>query len=397
MESVFLFQNDLRLVDNHAWNKMSKTKTTHPIVIIDESKFPNQRVFEFYLQSVNDLDKQLDGKLSIYFGNELAVLKNFRDTTLFFNKNPCVEKDFYNPLYNLCKKQNIKVVASISSHSLLNFEELARPYKVFGNFYKTFEFDTFNVVHNQSILVTCNLLRKDRKWFEYMANKQEDSGRSAALKILASIGKFDKYGDTRNIIHKPTTRFSAYLNCGCISVREVWLAAKRRKNTALVQQLFWREFYMQLVFWFPDLLKGRAFYPQRDMSWSNDPEAIRRWKEGKTGYPLVDASMRCLKQTGFLHNRCRMVVASFLVKDLNVDWRIGEAYFKTQLVDFFFPSNNGGWQFISGTGASAMMQSRKFNPFLQSKKYDPDAVFIKTYLPELRNVPASEIHHLKMS
>ena len=199
------------------------------------------------------------------------------------------------------------------------------------------------------------------------------------MEILQTISKFDEYENTRNFFAKPTTRLSVYLNFGCVSMREVCYAF--RNNSVLLKELMWREFYAQIAYFYPRLHLGEAFYPQRDVGWKNNIRQFHLWKQGKTGIPLIDASMRCLNTTGYLHNRARMVVASYLVKDLGIDWRLGEAYFKSQLLDYNFASNNGGWQFISGTGASSMMKSRRFSPWIQTKKYDPESIFIKTYMP----------------
>lgn len=160
-----------------------------------------------------------------------------------------------------------------------------------------------------------------------------------------------------------------------------------------VNELIWREFYRHLMVAYPRLSKHRPFkLATEQLTWCNDATLFRRWCEGRTGYPIVDAAMRCLKQTGWLHNRLRMVVASFLTKDLHIDWRRGEAYFMSQLIDGDLPANNGGWQWASGTGADAAPYFRVFNPTTQGKRFDPQGIFIKRWVPELKKVPSSTIH-----
>jgi len=366
-DSIFIFFNDLRVVDNTAWNMAEQFK---PFPIVFLQKFPNNRVRDFYMSAVKDLEVQLDLPLLITDSIKQFPTKGIKH--VFYNKDPAYP-DHDKHVVRWAKLNNIQVTAPTTDYSLLDFQKLDRPYKVFSNFYKTF------AKHQVLAQTPTTKIHKNTRF----------GGRSDALNILKNKTSFKSYVKTRDIVSQPTTMLSAYMNCGCVSVREVWHAF--RGNEPLIRQLFWREFYQQLVYFFPQLVQGAAFYPQRDKStWTK--HRVQAWENGASGIPLIDASMRCLKQTGFLHNRCRMVVASYLVKDLGVDWRVGEAYFKSQLTDYYFPSNNGGWQFISGTGASSMMQSRKFNPYIQSKKYDPDATFIKQWVPELADVLPNFIH-----
>jgi len=364
--NIFIFTNDLRTTDNTAWTlatENTKYKTI-PVVLLPRS-FVNKRVKKFYMESVKDLESQLTTKLIITTSLDAVPTRTRTNepVTVYYNRDP-IDSTPDSKIQKWCKKHSLQLIAPHTDYSLLDFEKLPRPFKVFSNFYKTFG----------QVQVSVNKVSKVKaRVYEIVG------GRTNALAILNTINqnKFAHYSETRDQISSPTTMLSAYMNCGCVSVREVWHAFKN--NEPLLRQLFWREFYQQLVFFFPNLKKGAAFYPQRDLAtWSRTlPKA---WVNGTTGVPLVDASMRHLKRTGYLHNRCRMVVASYLVKDMGVDWRLGEAYFKSQLTDYYFPSNNGGWQFISGTGASAMMQSRRFNPLIQAAKYDPKSEFIKQYM-----------------
>jgi len=177
-----------------------------------------------------------------------------------------------------------------------------------------------------------------------------------------------------------TSRLGIHLRFGTVSIRNVVEAA--RANEVFMNELIWREFYMMILWHFPHVAES-AFRPAYDrIVWQNDENAIRAWMEGLTGYPMVDAGMRQLNATGYMHNRLRMITASFLVKHLLVDWRIGEKYFADRLLDFELASNNGGWQWAAGTGCDAAPWFRIFNPTIQQKKFDPEGAFVRRWVPE---------------
>jgi deoxyribodipyrimidine photo-lyase len=160
-----------------------------------------------------------------------------------------------------------------------------------------------------------------------------------------------------------------------------------------ISELIWREFYRHVLVGYPRVCKGRAFRPEtEDVRWRNDETGFRAWCEGRTGFPVVDAAMRQLARTGWMHNRLRMIAASFLVKDLLVDWRRGESWFMEHLVDGDFASNNGGWQWAASTGTDAQPYIRVFNPTTQSRRFDPDGEFLRRFLPELADLPAPAVH-----
>jgi deoxyribodipyrimidine photo-lyase len=159
-----------------------------------------------------------------------------------------------------------------------------------------------------------------------------------------------------------------------------------------LSELAWRDFYQHILWHFPSVLRT-AFDPRlRAIAWCNDPRELEAWQQGRTGYPIVDAAMRQLAATGWMHNRARMIVASFLTKDLLIDWRLGAAWFMRQLVDGDPAANNGGWQWTAGTGTDAAPYFRIFNPVLQAQKCDPDGAYVRRWVPELTRVPATAIH-----
>ncbi len=232
------------------------------------------------------------------------------------------------------------------------------------------------------------------------------AGETQAQRLLDAFTRqaIGRYGEDRNRMDLAgTSGLSPYLRFGMISARQAAAAARqaeaqaadgpsRRGAETWLNELIWREFYISILYHFP-YVRRMAFRPgMRDIAWSNDPEAFNAWAEGRTGYPVVDAAMRQLVGTGWMHNRARMIVASFLTKDLLVDWRWGEKFFMQHLIDGDPAANNGGWQWTAGTGTDAAPYFRVFNPILQSLKFDPEGAYIRRYVPELANVPQDYIH-----
>lgn len=190
------------------------------------------------------------------------------------------------------------------------------------------------------------------------------------------------YQEMRNFPAKPfTTRLSLHFRFGTISIRKMAVIGKNKSLTWL-NELIWRDFYQMILYHFPYVVTEEFKPKYKDIPWDNNPEHFRKWCEGKTGYPMVDAGMRELNETGFMHNRVRMVVASFLTKHLLIDWRWGEAYFARKLLDFELASNNGGWQWAASTGCDAAPYFRIFNPTTQIEKFDKQKVYIRRWVPE---------------
>ena len=194
------------------------------------------------------------------------------------------------------------------------------------------------------------------------------------------------YSEQRNFPSvNGTSKLGVHLRFGTISIRN--LAAKALAlNETFMNELIWRDFYQSILWHFPQINEGKSFKKEYDLiAWRNNEDEFKNWCEGKTGYPIVDAGMRELNATGFMHNRVRMIVASFLTKHLLIDWRWGEAYFAQKLLDFDFAANNGGWQWAAGSGCDAAPYFRVFNPTLQTQKFDKDLVYIKKWIPELNS------------
>lgn len=212
------------------------------------------------------------------------------------------------------------------------------------------------------------------------------------------------YKDARDFPDRDgTSAISPYLSLGVLSPRQCVVPALARNRGRIdggnegivtwIQELLWREFYRHVMVAFPRVCKHRAFRPGFErVAWRDDPAGLEAWKNGRTGYPIVDAAMRCLKRTGWMHNRLRMIVAMFLTKHLLIDWREGERHFMRHLVDGDLASNNGGWQWSASTGTDAQPYFRIFNPVSQSRKFDPDGSFIRRWLPELASLDDALIH-----
>jgi deoxyribodipyrimidine photo-lyase len=241
--------------------------------------------------------------------------------------------------------------------------------------------------------------------FPGFAGLETGQGETIALRILKTfaIGAALIYRQNRDFPGTGgTSKLSPYLANGAVSIRTVfWTlqdaragATKSERNSidAYVGELIWREFYYQIIQHFPFVLQ-RAFRDElNDIEWVNDPVRFDAWRKGRTGYPIVDAAMRQLNSEGWMHNRARMIVASFLTKDLHINWKWGEKYFLEMLIDADLASNNGGWQWTAGTGTDASPWFRIFNPILQGKKFDPEGEYVRRYVHELAHVPTGKIH-----
>jgi deoxyribodipyrimidine photo-lyase len=213
---------------------------------------------------------------------------------------------------------------------------------------------------------------------------------------IADPGLIGQYAAKRDFPGlNATSHLGIHLRFGTISIRELVGEAKKL-SPVFLNELIWREFYQMILWHFPKVGRGHAFkVAYEKIAWRNNEKEFASWCEGRTGYPLVDAGMRQLNESGFMHNRSRMVTASFLAKHLLIDWRWGESYFAAKLLDYDLASNNGGWQWAAGCGCDAAPYFRIFNPILQQKKFDPDGSYIKTWVPDLQdfNYPEPIVEH----
>lgn len=454
---IFVFRRDLRIQDNLAFstliNNINDDKSDYqniilPIFIfnskqIDDkiNKYFNKNSVEFLIQSLDSLNNDLDNKL-IYIHsekNDIDVFNNIKSKIENKNKTSRLTSVYFNIDYtpfaikrdeqikSWCESNKVNYVTE-EDYTLLPINTVLTNsgtfFSVFTPFYRKFlslskQIPNVSSVNNSKLndylynkLPTIDNVIKPKSIHKYYFNDMNENlfvkgGRDNALDIVKMIknGHFKSYDNERNFpsLKDKTTKLSAYLKFGCVSIREVYYALLETHSLdhGLIRELIWREFYACIAFNKPRILEGQIttskdnlpFKEKYDkIEWSFNKEWFDKWCNGETGFPLVDSAMRQMNTTGWMHNRCRMVVASFLVKDMLMDWTLGEKYFAQKLVDYDPASNNGGWQFSSSTGVDAQPYFRIFNPFSQSLKFDADCEYIKKWIPELSDIDAKSIH-----
>jgi deoxyribodipyrimidine photo-lyase len=228
-------------------------------------------------------------------------------------------------------------------------------------------------------------------YYVHNSNNLVLGGRQHGLKQLKKSNQLN-YEKNRNTLFIETTQLSSYIKYGCLSIREVY---HYFKETELKSQVIWREFYFYINYYFPELLdKSKNFQSKYDsIQWVSNKKHLDLWKKGETGYPIVDACMKQLNYSGYMHNRGRLISSNFMNRILGLDWRHGELYFAQQLIDYDPCVNNGNWQWIASVGVDPKPYfQRLFNPWLQSEKFDKDALYIKKWLPQLKDVPPKHLH-----
>ena len=361
-------------------------------------------------QSLDQINQELtknNKKLYIFKNDDLKVLSKIHEKK---NVSVIIENMDYTPfsikrsekIKNFCEKNNIEYIVK-EDYLLSNIGDLNKengdPYNIFTPF-KNNGFK-YNVVKPNIIKKLINNFIKINfkcvDFIYYNDNKIVNGGRVEALKRLNNIKNLGNYNQNRNNPNFETSLLSAYIKFGCLSIREVYWKIRDNYglNNQLLDQLFWREFYFYIVYYYPQVLNGKNFNNKYDkIKWSNSEINFEKWCNGTTGYPIVDAGMAELNQTGFMHNRLRLITANFLNRMLNIDWRKGEKYYATQLTDYDPSVNNGNWQWIGSCGVDPKPYfQRLFNPILQSSKFDPQASYIKKWLPQLKDIPPKELHN----
>ncbi len=420
--SLFIFRRDLRLDDNTGLiAALENSGTVVPGFVFDPRQtgrhpYMSENALQFLVGSLAGLDRELrarGSRLYLFEGEAEKVVSGLirseaidavyvnRDYTPFSRLRDAAIAD-------ACRESNAAFVPC--GDSLLNEPEAVAkkdgsPYTMFTPFFRASRtiaarpprrnaftnYDSRRIAAEMGDAAFGRVLRRRN---ERLFRK---GGRAEALRILGRIGRLEDYARTRDLpAVEGTTGLSPHNKFGTISIREFHAAVRKRLGPGhpLLRQLYWRDFFTHVAFNFERVF-GRPFYPQYErVTWHDDPRRFRRWREGTTGFPIVDAGMRQLNETGFMHNRVRMICASFLVKDLHIDWREGERYFATRLEDYDPAVNNGNWQWVASTGCDAAPYFRIFNPWLQQKRYDPEAVYIKRWIPELGRAPAELIRRL---
>ncbi len=420
--SVFIFRRDLRLHDNTGLIKAATNSdivipifNIDPVQVGPSNKYRSIAAIQFMTESLHDLvaqHKAKNAKLFVLYGdviqNVQIIIQKHHIDALFINHDYTpFSKKRDDKLQKLCTKYNVAFHAYHDELLIGNPDNIknsaGKPFTRYTPFFKRTR--TIAIATPQRLPKNANFYRahlvgqKNLRILEKIvkANKSHHvhGGTRAARKILRTLKNFKHYDHDRNFPARGmTTHLSAAHKFGVISIRESYHAITQAlgQNTQLIAELYWRDFFTYLAYHAPHIF-GKPFYKKfGHLSWSPNKHHFRAWRMGTTGFPIVDAGMRQLNKTGWMHNRVRMIAASFLVKDLHIDWRWGERYFATQLIDYDPAVNNGNWQWIASTGADAQPYFRIFNPWLQQKKFDTDCHYIKKWLPELQEFPNKIIH-----
>ena len=413
-KAVCWIRRDIRLSDHRALAEATAQADQVAVVfvfdtvILDQLADRDDRRLTFIYDSLRELDESLkknQSKLVVLHGDPVGQIPAFCQEigadALFFNE----DVDPYALKRDSAVATKVQNTNAFKDHVVFIRDEIlnqqGEPFKVFTPYSKTWKArltpeDIASQDPDLSKLMPSDDLPGDFPELEQLGFQRNTlwlaPGESGAHQRLRGfLPKLPDYATDRDRFNLDgTSGMSVHLRHGTISIRECLRAAIGYEKW--FNELIWREFYHMILSQFPHVVSG-AFRPEYDqIEWPGDEEAFTKWAQGQTGYPIVDAAMRCFNASGWMHNRLRMVVAMFLTKDLLVDWRRGEAYFARYLLDYDLAQNNGGWQWSASTGVDAQPYFRIFNPFRQSVKFDPDASFISKWCPELAEFPA-ELRH----
>ena len=417
---LFIFRRDLRIIDNNGLNLLNeKCKNVYTIFIFtpeqvtSSNKYKSDNAVQFMIESLEDLASQISksgGHLYTFYGHNEKVIA---DCINAFNIDlVCFNLD-YTPYARTRDSQIIKLCEKMKIHIMYDYDYyLLEPNQVLNGSGETYQKFTpyYNSALKKKIQAPAGVRKIHFKRSEaHIPNKisldqalkkftkiNPDilvyGGRENAIKQMKIAAKnIQHYSKTHNDLDKPTSQLSAYIKFGNVSIREVYKAFRSKHD--FIRQLFWRDFYANILYSFPYVL-GHSMKPNYNkIKWHHNQNWFEKWSNGQTGFPIVDAGMRQLNSTGFCHNRARLIVMSFLIKTLLIDWKLGEKYFARKLTDYDVASNNGNIQWVMGGGADSNPWFRIFNPFLQTEEHDSDCEYIKHWIPELKDVPIQDILH----
>ncbi|MFY7731198.1 MAG: cryptochrome/photolyase family protein [Flavobacterium sp.] len=413
---LFIFRRDLRIVDNIALHSLADLcRNVYTIFIFTPEQvgasnpYRSNNAIQFMIESLEDLAANLQregGHLYTFYGNHKTIIadciRKWNINMVAFNVDitPYARQRDHE-VVQLCQRHQVFVTYD-NDYYLCEPDTVRNgagdPYVKFTPYYNTAKKRPVakplakhgaHFVKSGTHGITLDAAM--RKLVKPNPHIMIHGGRENGLKqmrLAASVVRH--YAQTRDELAKPTSHLSAYLKFGCVSVREVYHAFK--SNHSFIRQLYWRDFYANVLYSFPHVL-GHSLNAKYDkIRWHHNTRWFDAWCKGETGIPIVDASQRQLLHIGWTHNRGRMVSSSILTKILLIDWRKGERFYAQHLTDYDVANNNGGWQWSSGGGSDAQPYFRYFNPFTQSREHDPKAEYIKTWIPELKDVPAADIH-----
>lgn len=413
-QGIFLFHRDFRLEDNRGLIvACDQCEEVLPVFIFDprqadpdQNEYFNARFFECFTQALQNLADDIalyKGNLQIFKGEPVEILQKIYNEYSF-------DVFFSNADYSAFARKrdgaiqewtNKNGISSVFVHDLCLqspgevLKKDGTPYTIFTPFFKqcrektvalplpfpsSVNFSVFSVSFQISIP-------------HFSSFSAYPISRKSALLSLENIPT--DYAQNRDFPwSQKHTALSVFLRMGVISIREAFWAFFKvhGEQSQGILELYWRDFFIHIGFFFPKVFFGKCFHQKYDgLSWENNPEKFAAWCEGKTGYPLVDAGMRELKATGLMHNRVRMVTASFLIKNLHIDWRWGEKFFAQHLLDYDFAVNNGNWQWSASTGCDAAPYFRIFSPISQHQRFDAESKYVHTWLPELQNYTSQQL------
>lgn len=416
---LFIFRRDFRLVDNIGLLELSKKcSTIYPVFIftpeqVERNPYKSNNSILFMIESLISLDSQIKqmsgGKLLTFYGkNDMVVrqlIKEYNIDYIGFNRDHTpYAKSRDKSIIDICEDSGVEVVIGIdySLHepgSIMN--STGNPYQKFTPYYliakskkvssparrKRIQFSIGNNIKKYTITLSTAMERFCKPNSNILVNGGHDSGLTV---LKTAIRNASDYKNIHNILSKDTTHMSPYIKFGIFSIRQVYQAFSG--HTEIIRQFIWRDFYAQVLHFFPAVLEGPMKPAYKHIRWHHNMKWFNAWKIGNTGFPVVDAAMRELNTTGFCHNRGRLIVASFLVKTLLINWQEGEKYFARMLTDYDPASNNLNWQWCASSGIDSQPYFRIFNPWEQGKNYDPECIYIKKWIPELKDVSAKDIH-----
>lgn len=429
--SLLWFRRDLRLYDHAAlYHALKNSEKVFLVFIFDTEildKLPSKedRRVEFIVRSLEELRrkaKKAGGELLIRHGEARELIPEIADNleieVVYANHDyepKAITRDKF--VADKLRRANIDFL-TFKDQVIFEKDEIltasGTPFKVFTA-YKNAWLAKVNdfylagypvekylkyLASPSDYLIQCNSFTLEELGFKktYLEKLKVETGMSGAKTLfkdfLTRINNYEKTRDYPSV--KGSSYLSVHLRFGTISIRELAREAEKRLRSkgalTWLSELIWRDFYFMILHYFP-YVESHAFKREYDeIMFANDKNKFKAWREARTGYPIVDAAMRQINQTGWMHNRLRMIAASFLVKDLHIDWKWGEKYFKDHLIDYDLAANNGGWQWSASTGCDAQPYFRIFNPISQSERFDSEGKFIKRYLPELAGFEAKWIH-----